>query len=241
MQVELEPIKKEIATISTQIASLPAINMDVNSYPRFSTLKDGASGEERANQFRAYCQNTAYGGYPAGAYEWNGTQTPDGAGRILNVCLDGGKGGSCQTRGWCTISPAYLNGLRSSNQSKIDSLNASLAAKSSQLMNNTMVWEARKQPDVSMPACCQALYASGANLDVPVINQSCQTSQTVGTMPPSSSGSSLVASSGPSSSGNGMIILIAFIFILVVGITTILVIYSGSSDVTGSYDFWAEN
>jgi len=236
MNAEIDPIRKEISQISAAIAAIPAVNMSKSAYPTFYTLKDGASGDARAQQFRQYCSSTGSGGYPAGAFEWTGTQEEDGTGRILNWCgLGGPNTGSCQTKGWCAISSDYLNSLKNTADGKVASYNAQLSAKAANMQNIINSYKARMVADVSMPACCQVLSAAGANLNVPVINQTCQTSALAGSTGGSTSdGGSVAAALTPgvanvgttigTTSGSYTMIIILIIAVLMVGLVMILLL-----------------
>ena len=245
MNAEIEPIRKEISQLSAAIAAIPAVNMSKDAYPTFYTLKDGASGDARAQQFRQYCSSTGSGGYPAGAFEWTGTQQEDGAGRILNWCgLGGPNTGSCQTKGWCAISSDYLNNLKNTADGKIASYNAQLSAKAANMQNIINSYKARMVADVSMPACCQVLSAAGANLNVPVINQTCQTSALAGSTGGSTSDGGNVASVltptnvGTTSQSYTMIIII-IIAVLMIGIG-MMILLLGDDEKEGGDDRMAE-
>lgn len=161
---------KIIAEIDRRISEIPLVNRDRASYGTFTKIVDGIDGDARKRQLIAFCNATSHNGYPPGAFKWLGDQIPDGTGRVINWCLDNGYAGSCQTRGTCVISDEYIESLERARTAKIASL----------LKDRELVEKERedlvllKAPVVNIPACCQALEATGASLNVPVINQVCQ-------------------------------------------------------------------
>ncbi len=248
MADEVEPLRQEVANITRDIANMPTVNMDINAYPKFYTLKDGITGGSRANQFNTYCSTTSYGGYPAGAFGWTGTQEPDGTGRILNICLDGGAGGSCQTKGWCAITGTYLNGLSKTADNKKTSLTDSLRAKSEQIASIVNRYAKMKVEDPSMPACCQVLSAAGANLNVPVVNQTCQVSSLVGSTGATTSDSGAVAAqvyapatgTADASKTKMFIIIIIVLVLAILGVTLVVLMSGDDAPIVGSSDMMSD-
>lgn len=161
-----------ISNIDKMIADVPLVNRNKASYGSFWKLVDGIDGDARKRQLISFCSTTAGNGYPAGAFTWLGDQTPDSTGRVINWCLDNGYAGSCQTRGTCVVSDEYLARLDAERNIIINDL---IAKRELVRSERDKIVELKAQI-VNVPACCQALVATGANLNVPVINQTCQIS-----------------------------------------------------------------
>lgn len=163
------------AQIRVRIAERNAVNYpsaNVADYPSFSTLRDGADGDSRARQFQNYCSSTAFNGYPAGSYIWDGTQIPDGAGRAINWCLDDGRAGSCQTKGTCRMNPTVIASWRADAQRKIDAINYDIKNLET-LRDNSAV---KYKPVVTEPICCQQVLLQGINankINVNDVTQQC--------------------------------------------------------------------
>lgn len=163
------------AQIRARVAERNAVNYpsaNAADYPSFTTLRDGIDGDSRARQFQNYCSSTAFNGYPAGSYVWDGTQIPDGSGRAINWCLDDGRAGSCQTKGTCRMNPAVIASWRADAQRKIDAINDDIRNLESKRNSSAIAYK----PVLNRPICCQNVDFAGLNankINVDNVTQTC--------------------------------------------------------------------